>query len=74
MAYTETELTQIRKAIVDLSTGQQVARITKDGRTVEYARTALEDLRQLERDITSQLQRQQKRQTRTRYVITSKGL
>ena len=75
MAYTTAELAQVRQAIIDLSTGQQATRITKDGRTVEFATTDLNKLRALERDIVSGLQSAAtRRRSRTRYVTTSKGL
>lgn len=75
MAYTTSELAQVRRAIIDLSTGKQVTRITKDGRTLEYATADLEKLRALEREIASSLlPDKQRRRTRTRYVVTSKGL
>lgn len=75
MAYTTSELAQVRRAIIDLSTGQQVTRITKDGRTLEYATADLDKLRSLEREIVSSLlPTKERRRTRTRYVVTSKGL
>ena len=75
MAYTTAELAQVRQAIIDLSTGKQVTRIAKDGRTVEYATTDLNKLRALERDIVAGLQSTAARhRTRTRYVVTGKGL
>lgn len=75
MAYTASELAQVRRAIIDLSTGQQVTRITKDGRTVEFAAADLDKLRSLEREIIASLMpTKDRRRTRTRYVVTSKGL
>lgn len=75
MAYTTDELAQVRRAIIDLSTGQQVTRITKDGRTVEFAAADLDKLRSLEREIIASLMpTKDRRRTRTRYVVTSKGL
>lgn len=75
MAYTTAELAQVRQAIIDLSTGKQVTRITKDGRSVEYATTDLSKLRALERDIVTGLQSAAtRRRSRTRFVVTGKGL
>lgn len=77
MAYTSDDLRDVRRAIVDLSTGKQITRITKDGRSVEYASADLEKLRQLERhiaDVVASANPGRHRRTRTRYVTTSKGL
>lgn len=75
MAYTKEDLAQIRKAILDLASGLRVARVTKDGRTIEYSgNDDLDKLRQLERQILSSLDPKRSRRTRTRQVITSKGL
>ncbi|SDL77939.1 gpW protein [Modicisalibacter muralis] len=75
MAYTTDDLAQIRKAILDLASGLRVARVTKDGRTIEYSGSAdLDKLREVERQIISYLDTGKARRTRTRYVTTSKGL
>ncbi|WP_413614761.1 gpW family protein [Halomonas cupida] len=75
MAYTAEDLAQIRKAILDLASGLRVARVTKDGRTIEYSGSDdLDKLQQLERQIVSSLDLKRSRRTRTRQVITSKGL
>jgi len=76
MAYTAEQLAQVRQAIIDLSSNKTVARITKDGRTVEYAKADLEDLRSLEREIAADVANAgaARRRTRTRMAITSKGL
>lgn len=74
MAYTSNDLEQVRKAIVDLATGQMVARVTKDGRTVEFRATQLAELKAMERDIVTELNPSLKQRSRTRRVITSKGL
>ena len=75
MAYTADDLAQVRKAILDLASGLRVARVTKDGRTIEYSGSGdLDKLRQVERQILSYLDTNKSRRTRTRHVITSKGL
>lgn len=75
MGYTEEDLQQIRRAILDLASGQRVARVTKDGRTIEYSGSAdLTKLREVERQIMSYLASGSRRRSRTRYVKTSKGL
>lgn len=75
MAYTTEDLTQVRRAIVDLASGQRVTRITKDGRTVEYQSGDLGDLQALERLIAEELLAPNvRRRSRTRLVTTTKGL
>lgn len=76
MAYTADQLTQVRQAIIDLSTGKQVVRVTKDGRTVEFAHSDIAKLRDLEREISADVAASTfgHRRTRTRHVLTSKGL
>lgn len=74
MAYTQTDLEQVRKALLDLATGQMVGRVTKDGRTVEFRATQIGELKAMERDIMTELNPSLKTRTRTRQVITSKGL
>ncbi|WP_136247943.1 gpW family head-tail joining protein [Halomonas borealis] len=76
MAYTTAELAQVRQAILDLATGNRATMVTKDGRTVQYARADIDKLRDLERTIAAELQSQDgtRRRSRTRYAVTSKGL
>ena len=75
MAYTADDLAQVRKAIIDLASGQRVTMVVHNGRTVQYARTDIDKLRSIEREIASDLGRAAgKRRSRTRYVTTSKGL
>lgn len=77
MAYTADQLAQVRQAIIDLSTNKTVVRVTKDGRTVEFAQADIDKLRDLERSIAADVafsDSSRKRRTRTRQVITSKGL
>lgn len=77
MAYTAEQLAQVRQAIIDLSTNKTVVRVTKDGRTVEFAQADIDKLRDLERAIAADVAFTdpiRKRRTRTRQVITSKGL
>lgn len=77
--YTRADLAQVKQAIIDLTTGQRVTSISKDGRTVQFAQTDLEKLRSLERYIKEELaaadaRLKRHRRTRTVYTRTSKGL
>lgn len=74
--YTVEDLDQIRQAIIDLASGTRVARVTKDGRTIEYSGSGdLDKLREVRREILASLNTtDNKRRTRTRQAITSKGL
>lgn len=74
MAYTPEQLAEVRQAIIALSTGQRVVSITKDGRKVDFAQANLGDLRELERTMASNLAALTRRRSRTRLVMTGKGL
>lgn len=74
MAYTTDDLAQVKQAILDLATGNRATMVTKDGRTVQYARADIDKLRALERTIAADLQPAASRRSRTRYTVTSKGL
>lgn len=75
MAYTADDLANVRQAIVELARGQRVTSITHNGRTVQYAQSDIDALRDLSREIAIELkQTAGRRRTRTRYVTTSKGL
>lgn len=72
MAYTTEQLTAVRQAIIDLTTGQRVVSITRNGRSVQYAQADLTKLRDLEQTIAGSLR--VGRRSRTRHAVTSKGL
>lgn len=74
MAYTPEQLAEVRQAITDLAAGKRVTMITHGGRTVQYAATDINKLRDLERTMAASLHAQSGRRSRTRYAITSKGL
>lgn len=74
MAYTPEQLAEVRQAIVALSTGQRVVSITQNGRTVQFAQANLGDLKTLGREMADALQVGKRRRSRTRLVVTSKGL
>ena len=73
MAYTDTDLAQVKQAILDLAAGNRASLVTKDGRTVQYARADIDKLRDLERTIAGRLNADSGGR-RTRYAVTSKGL
>lgn len=74
MAYTAEQLSEVRQAIVDLGLGKRVVSITHNGRTVQFAQTDMDKLRNLERTIAASQLPASRRRTRTRGVMTSKGL
>ena len=74
MAYTPEQLAEVRQAIVDLGLGKRVVSVTHNGRTVQFAQTDIDKLRDLERTIAASLIPDSRRRTRTRSVMTSKGL
>ncbi|MBR9923665.1 MAG: phage tail protein [Gammaproteobacteria bacterium] len=74
MAYTPEQLAEVRQAIVDLGLGKRVVSVTHNGRTVQFAQTDIDKLRDLERTIAATLIPANKRRTRSRIVMTSKSL
>ena len=75
MAYTEAEIAEVKQAIHDLTTGNRATMVTKDGRTVQYQRTSLPELRAQLRIMLAENQAAAgSRRTRTRYAVTNKGL
>lgn len=74
MAYTPEQLAEVRQAVVDLGLGKRVVSVTHNGRTVQFAQTDIDKLRDLERTIAATLIPANKRRTRSRIVMTSKGL
>ncbi|WP_422101990.1 gpW family head-tail joining protein [Vreelandella sp.] len=75
MAYTPEQLAEVRQAIVDLGLGKRVVSVTQNGRTVQFAQTDIDKLKALAREIAEALPNSTlRRRTRTRSVMTSKGL
>jgi len=75
MAYTPEQLAEVRQAIVDLGLGKRVVSVTQNGRTVQFAQTDIDKLKALAREIAEALPNSTvRRRTRTRIVMTSKGL
>tara|TARA_B100000929_G_scaffold225524_1_gene181845 strand:- start:2386 stop:2613 length:228 start_codon:yes stop_codon:yes gene_type:complete len=75
MANTSEQLAEVRQALVDLATGKRVVSITQNGRTVQFDRAGLPELEALEYRLKSELRAQTgKRRSRTRLVMTNKGL
>lgn len=75
MANTPEQLAEVRQAIVDLATGKRVVSIQQNGRQVQFAQADLPALQALEKQINERLLAlSQRRRSRTRLVMTSKGL
>ena len=75
MANTSEQLAEVRQAIVDLATGKRVVSINQNGRQVQFAQADLPALQSLENQIAERLQALSKRRrSRTRLVMTNKGL
>lgn len=73
MAYTSDDLAQVRQAILALAAGTRVARITFQGKTIEYSGSGdLDKLVKLEAQIAARLSAGKRR--RTRLTTTTKGL
>lgn len=56
MAYTQTDLTNVEKAIVDLATGKIAVKFVIDGNAVEYQRIELPQLRALRNEIAGEVE------------------
>jgi hypothetical protein len=70
MAYTQTDLDNVRAAILALATGDRVTSVTfSSGKSVSYGQASLPELRDLESSIASSVG------TKKRFVMatTSKG-
>ncbi|WP_110642578.1 gpW family head-tail joining protein [Salinicola sp. CPA57] len=75
--YTAEELASVKQAIVDFARGERVASVTKNGRTVQYSAADLNELRELEREMATDVafaDPKRRRRSRTRMTTTSKGL
>lgn len=55
MAYTQADLTNIEKAIIDLASGKRQTRFVIDGDMVEYSAVKLPELRSLRNEIAEEL-------------------
>lgn len=72
MSYTTQDLANIRQAILDLATGQRVVSFTSaNGKSTTFGQTDLVKLEALERRLSQKIGG---KLSRTRRVITSKGL
>lgn len=77
MAYSATDLANVQAAILALSTGTRVKRITINGQDTEYTEASLGDLRSLKKEIKADLADvAAKTRLRPRYMRahTQKGL
>lgn len=77
MSYTAENLAEVRQAIIDLGTSQQVVSIRQaNGKTLTYRTADLAELEAVEARIVSEIARaaSTKTRSRTRLVVTSKGL
>lgn len=74
MIYTASDLTAVQNAIIELSTGKRVSKITfSHGETVEYGLVRLDELKRLRSEIQSELDSAAGKQGFVR-TITGKGL
>ena len=56
MAYTQTNLTDVESAIVDLAQGKRVVHVIIEGKSIEYSQANIDELKDLRADIKSELQ------------------
>ena len=73
MAYTSDDLTAVRQAISDLSSGNRITRVSKGDSMIDYGQADLPQLQALENRIIANLNKSQGRASCFR-VSTSKGL
>jgi hypothetical protein len=78
MAYDSTDLTNVNAAITRLLSGDQIVRITRDGRTTEYTTASLGELDALRTKIQNEVNTPATSTTienpRTALMQTRKGL
>ncbi len=55
MAYSQTDLTNIESAVMDLATGKRAVRVTIDGKLIEYGQAQLNELKALRADVKSEI-------------------
>lgn len=73
MSYTETDLENVKNAILELATGKRVVEVSIGGNSTRYANTDIDALKSLLSEIRAELQ---SASGRHRFVLTatSKGL
>lgn len=73
MSYTQTDLDNVRSAIIALATGARVVRVSISDKIIEYGQAQLNQLRALRQEIMSEVN---SNAGRRRFVLTrtSKGL
>lgn len=74
MSYTQTDLENIQRAILDLATGERVTEIRVDGILTRYAEADLPALKQLRSEIQASLTQTNLLGKQYRLIQTSKGL
>ena len=74
MAYTEQDLTDIETAIRKLQSGERVASVAYDGKTVSYSQVQLGELISLRDRIRQEVKSTTSAKTRQIRVFTSKGV
>lgn len=55
MAFSQTDLTNIESAIIDLATGKRTVRVNIDGKLIEYGQAQLNELKALRADVKAEL-------------------
>ena len=73
MSYTETDLENVKTAILELATGKRVVEVSINGNSTRYANTDIEALKSLLSEIRAELQSASGRR-RFALTTTSKGL
>lgn len=73
MAYSTADLESIRQAILELVSGSRAVKVRFADRTVEYAETDLESLRDLEQQVRQEITNNKKRPRQWR-IYTDRGV
>ena len=60
MSYTQSDLTNVKNAIIALATGTRVVRVSIGDKLIEYSQTKLNELKALRGEIQTELQSSQK--------------
>jgi len=73
MSYTQSDLTNIETALIDLARGNRVVKVVVEGKVCEYGQADIEQLRALRAEISAEI-KAASGTTGLIYTTTSKGL
>ena len=73
MSYTQTDLTSIQTALIDLARGNRIVKVVVEGKVCEFGQADISQLRALRAEISAEI-KAASGSTGLIYTTTSKGL